>query len=186
MRIPTRQPSTLAVALIAVLLVAAAPQASAAKRSATPAKPATPAAEATAEAPATDVKFRDFFQMPVGPKGLELTEQIRALDGKRVRIVGYMVKNDQPVAGMFILSPLPVELGDEDESLADDLPPSSLFVHLADEATVPFHPGLIRLTGTLSIGSREERDDRVSMLQLQLDRNESRSLLAPPPQHASR
>jgi len=176
----------LAACLIVAIATAAPASAAGAKKSPAPSTAPRAADPAPAVAPATDIKFRDFFRTPVGPRGLELTEQIRALDGQQVRIVGYMVKDDEPTPGMFILSPLPVELGEEDERYADDLPPAALFVHLADHAsaTVPFHPGLIRLTGTLSVGSREEADGRVSTFQLQLDAPTSRSLVHRD-QHAS-
>jgi hypothetical protein len=118
----------------------------------------------------TDLKFRDFFKMPVGKRGLELTDKFLGLNGKRVRIVGYMAKAETPTPGMFVLSPLPVDLGDEDESLSDDLPASALFVHTgASQFVVPHITGLIKLTGTLSIGSQEEADGHVSMARLILD-----------------
>lgn len=118
----------------------------------------------------TDLKFHDFFKLPVGKRGLELTDKFLGLNGKRVRIVGYMAKAETPTPGMFVLSPLPVDLGDEDESLSDDLPASALFVHTgASQFAVPHITGLIKLTGTLSIGSQEEADGHVSMARLILD-----------------
>lgn len=117
-----------------------------------------------------ELKFRDFFKMPVGPRGLEPSDKLLGLDGKRVRIVGYMANAESPTPGMFILSPLPVELGDEDESLSDDLPPSALFVHMdASTLAVPHIPGLIKVTGILHIGNRAEADGHVSLARLQLD-----------------
>lgn len=117
-----------------------------------------------------ELKFRDFFKMPIGPQGLEISEKLLGLNGKRVRIVGYMANAESPVPGMFVLSPLPVELGDEDESLSDDIPPSALFVHLdADTFVVPHMPGLVRVSGTLSVGNQEEADGHVSMVRLRLD-----------------
>jgi hypothetical protein len=38
---------------------------------------------------ATDLKFSELFK-PIGPRGLEYSEKVRALDGKKVRILGYM------------------------------------------------------------------------------------------------
>jgi hypothetical protein len=119
----------------------------------------------------TDLKFREFFRLPIGPRGLEPSEKLIALAGKRVRIVGYMARQETPIEDAFVFSPVPVTLGDEDESLADDLPASVIFVH-ADQAagrTIPFHPGLLRLTGTLSLGAQEETDGHVSTVRLQLD-----------------
>lgn len=132
----------------------------------------------------TDLKFREFFRLPVGPRGLEPTEKLISLAGTRVRIVGFMAHHETPMADTFILSPVPVTLGDEDESLADDLPASVIFVHAAqpEGRTIPFYPGLLRLTGTLSVGPHEEADGHVSAVRLQLDTELSRLMLAGQPQ----
>lgn len=125
----------------------------------------------------TDIKFRDFFKMPIGKRGLELNYKFLSLDGKRVRILGYMAKAENPTSGMFVLSSLPVELGDEDESLSDDLPANSIFVHTTPKKfVVPHITGLISLIGTLSIGSQLETDGHVSMARLILDPDISMAL----------
>jgi hypothetical protein len=125
----------------------------------------------------TDIKFRDFFKMPIGKRGLELNDTFLKLDGKRVRILGYMAKAESPTSGMFVLSSLPVELGDEDESLSDDLPANSIFVHTDPKKfVVPHITGLISLIGTLSIGSQLEADGHVSMARLILDSDISMAL----------
>ncbi len=123
----------------------------------------------------TDLKFGEFFKMPIGPRGLDPSEKLLSLAGKRVRIVGYMVRQETPAAGVFMLVPLPVALGDEDEALSDDLPASTVFVHVGQAAQsesskpVPHYAGLLRLTGTLSLGSFDEPDGHVSTVRLQLD-----------------
>lgn len=127
-----------------------------------------------------ELKFRDLFKLPVGPKGLEPTDKLKGLDGKRVRIVGYMVQQEPPISGGFLLSPLPVVVGDADDSFADDIPASAIFVSLpkASDTIVPPLPGLIRLTGTLRAGAREVRGaGRVAPAVLELDREPERALL---------
>src|SRR5262245_37677187 len=57
---------------------------------------------------ATDLRFSDFFEMPVGSKGLRYTETARRMEGRRVRIVGFMVRQDQPTPGIFLLAPFPL------------------------------------------------------------------------------
>jgi hypothetical protein len=142
--------------------------------------PASVAVKGTLSAPppgVTDLKFREMFKMPIGPKGLELSEKLSELAGKKVRMVGYMVAQDDDTPGQFILSPLPVEVGDEDESLSDDLPASSVFVHAAPAAAqrdIPHLRGLISVTGTLRVGPREEAGGRVSSFQLELDDSASK------------
>src|SRR5262245_31299945 len=37
------------------------------------------------------LKFSDFFKFPIGPLGLEVTEELKDLDGRTVRIMGFMV-----------------------------------------------------------------------------------------------
>ncbi len=132
-------------------------------------------------ADAADLKFRDFFALPVGPKGLVPSQRLLSLAGQRVRVVGYMARQDQPSAGIVIVAPLPVVLGGEDESFSDDLPASVLYVHLADadrERTVPWAPGLHSFTGVLQLGAASESDGRLSFVRLQLDPEPSRALLA--------
>ena len=130
------------------------------------------------DAAVTELRFRDFFQLPVGPRGLQPSPQLLALDGRQVRISGYMAAAETPTAGGFILAPLPVKLGDEDESLADDLPASIVHVRLtpSDLVLAPL-PGRIWLTGTLQLGQRQEADGRLSIVHLQLDAAQSAALV---------
>jgi hypothetical protein len=119
-----------------------------------------------------ELKFRDLFLMPVSPRGLELSPKLQALDGRRVRIVGYMALQEAPAPGFFVLAPAPVHFADASDERADDLPPATLFVHLppAQANQVASHqPGLLVLTGTLSVGNREHGAGRIAMVQLQLD-----------------
>jgi len=132
----------------------------------------------------TDLKFGDFFKRPVGPRGLEVTPLLRSLDGRRVRIVGYMVRQDSTlgVTGLLVLAPLPVTMGEEDESFADDLPASAVYVHLAEAQQaqrLPHMPGLMALTGILQIGAAAEPDGRRSMVRLLLDDTVSREFEPP-------
>src|SRR6188474_3449389 len=57
-----------------------------------------------------ELKFSEFFVNPVGPRGLELTDKLKELDGKRVRILGYMAAQDERPPGSFLLTPVPVHL----------------------------------------------------------------------------
>jgi len=119
----------------------------------------------------TDLKFGEMFKLPVGSRGLEPSEKLLHLDGRRVHIVGYMV--NQEAMRSFILAPLPLALGDEDESFADDLPPAVVFVHRAAQGDLQHIPGLVAITGILSVGCYTEADGRVSMVRLTLYPNTS-------------
>lgn len=131
--------------------------------------------------PATDLGFAEMYRMPIGPRGLEPSAKLLSLDGQRVRLVGYMASTGAPVAGWLVLTPLPVSLGDEDESLSDDLPASVVFVHLSSDGAaqrrVPNLSGLLQLTGTLRLGAQQEPDGHVSAVRLLLDAADSRRLV---------
>lgn len=124
-----------------------------------------------APAGVTDLRFDEIFKMPVGPKGLEVTAKTLDLAGKRVRMLGYMVKQSQPSPWTLLLSPLPLTLHESHYGFAEDLPPQT--VHVFTEKTVtplvPYTPGLLLLTGRLELGPREEPGGRVSHIRLFLD-----------------
>ena len=87
------------------------------------------------------------------------------------------------------MSPLPVVLGDEDEKLVDDLPPTAVFVHLSPayaKKTTPNFSGLIQLSGQLETGAKEEADGHVSSTRLMLDDATSRLLVGPSGKHGTR
>lgn len=145
-----------------------------------PAKLMVKGALRTPPAGTTDLKFGELFKMPVGPKGLEPSDKLASLQGKPVRLVGYVANAEEPTPGLLILSPLPVVLGDEDEKLVDDLPPTAVFVHLSPayaKHTTPNFAGLIQLSGRLETGALEEADGHVSSTRLVLDDATSRLLV---------
>lgn len=180
--VPMNHPLPLAAALALLLGVSAVPV-HADEHAAPLAPPAALAVSPALGAPppgVEELRFADFFRRPVGPAGLEPSARLLALAGQPVRIVGYMAAAELPMAGRMVLAPLPVELGDEDEHLADDLPPQAVFVHLsgpAAERTLPNYRGLLALTGRLEIGPREEPDGHVSTVRLLLDAATSQACL---------
>src|SRR5450830_1142523 len=60
----------------------------------------------------TELRFRDFFRTPVGPTGLEISDTLRQADGQTVRLVGYMVQQENPAPGRFMLAPRPVQMSE--------------------------------------------------------------------------
>lgn len=126
-----------------------------------------------------DLKFRELFTLPVGPRGLEPSERLRALDGKRVRMVGFMVRSPEPGNASFVLAPMPVEISDEDEAQADDIPPSAVLVRLPKAQTMPIPnlAGLIRIEGVLRLGNVEDvTTQRVFSVLVELDAKPARAL----------
>jgi hypothetical protein len=137
---------------------------------------AAAAAEAASTAPGADpvvtLEFRDFYRQPIGRYGLEPSERLLGLNGHRVRIVGYMVDSEQPIAGVFMLTPLPVQLAESDDGPADDLPGSAVFVHLPGDyaARLPkFQPGEWEVVGRLELGAHEEANGRISYVRVLAD-----------------
>jgi hypothetical protein len=118
-----------------------------------------------------ELRFSDFFQMPVGAEGLVFTEKLKALSGQRVRIVGFMVRQTRPSPGVAILAPFALTTHENEYDVCDDLPPATLFVEVAkyQDIAVPHTPGPLLLTGRLEIGRRVEADGRVSFVRLALD-----------------
>ena len=120
---------------------------------------------------ATELRFRDFYQMPVGPAGLEISKSLRESDGKVVRLVGFMVQQDKTMPGRFMLAPRPIQMSEHADGEADDLPPATVVVSLAPEQQdwlVPHVRGLLAVSGQLSVGRVEQPDGRVSWVRLQL------------------
>lgn len=124
-----------------------------------------------AQVDVTDIKFSEFFKLPIGPRGLEPTEKLISLSGKKVRLLGFMAREEEPAPGVFIFAPLPVKIADRADGAADDLPPTATFVHVEKDAdkVVPYTPGLLLLTGRLEVGAKNEPLDRVSTVRLYLD-----------------
>jgi hypothetical protein len=123
---------------------------------------------------AADLKFSQFFKSPIGPTGLELSDALRAADGRPVRLVGYMVAQEQARPGRFWLTPRPVRMSEHADGEADDLPAGTVTVLLdptQQDRLVAHRNGLVTLTGTLSIGRVEDETGRVSWIRLQLPTN---------------
>lgn len=119
----------------------------------------------------THLDFGDFFKLPIGPQGLELTAKAAALDGRKVRLLGYMVKQANPSPWKILLSPIPVVTREREYSQAEDLPANVVHVFLPRDPSPirPYTPGLFLLTGRFEVGNRAEADGRVSMFRLYLD-----------------
>ena len=122
--------------------------------------------------PAVPLAFSEFFVLPVGPAGLEPTPRLLSLHGQRVRIEGYMVEEEEPYPGLFLLAPFPVALAERADGPADFLPPATLYVYAPEaqrDATSIHHRERLALTGTLELGAREEVNGRFSTVRLRLD-----------------
>jgi len=118
----------------------------------------------------SDLTFAEFFLTPIGDRGLAYTDKLRGLDSKPVRISGYVVQQDKPLPGILLLTARPAQLHEEHYGLADDLPAATLHAIMPPRQKHPVISGRpLTLTGTLSIGNREEPDGRISTVRLLLD-----------------
>lgn len=128
------------------------------------------------------LSFAELFKSPIGPAGFEFSDKARQLDGKLVRILGFMIHQDEALNGVLMLAPFALSTNEAEYGLCDDLPPAIVFVTVpkSRDARVPFTPGPLVLTGTLELGARTEADGRVSYIRLQLSDD-----LAPAPSHVA-
>ena len=92
------------------------------------------------------LEFQSFFKMPIGPKGLEVSEKVLNASGKKVRLTGYMVQHEISPLGAFILAPRPVQMSEHADGDANDLPASICWIILDEtqkNLSVPHIPGKV-------------------------------------------
>ena len=123
--------------------------------------------------------FKHFYKLPFGSHGLEISDVLRSANGKERKIVGYMVQQERPHLGRFLLSPRPVQMSEHADGEADDLPAALVTVYLdasQSDWAVPHTKGLISLTGTIEVGRLEETDGRVSWVRMRVSPEATRGM----------
>jgi hypothetical protein len=131
---------------------------------------------AAGKSAAAMIGFQEFFRLPVGAYGLEPSERLLEMQGRTVRITGYVADEQDPIPGLLLLAPVPVVLSEREDGPADDLPGSTLFVHLPDDGdSLRNHRGPVEFTGRLEVGGREEADGRISYVRLYVSDSPSHS-----------
>ena len=117
-----------------------------------------------------ELAFREFYRMPVGPRGLEPSGKLLSLNGKRVRIRGFMGEVEPEDKRRFILTPIPLKPQPEEYGACDDIPATHVLVTVPGNPDEPVRhlPGPLLLTGTLSVGS-SPREGGTSFVRLLLD-----------------
>jgi hypothetical protein len=133
-----------------------------------------------AGSPVPTLSVRELTEPVPRGGGLAPTGRARALDGSRVRLLGYMARQEEPSPGGFWLTSRPVEC-DEGGGGTADLPPGSVRVLLPGEAPAPID-GPIAVTGTLEVGNRGGEGGPPSAVRLRVDPSPP----APPPPSSSR
>jgi hypothetical protein len=114
--------------------------------------------------------FHEFYKMPVGARGLEPTDRLLSLNGKRVRILGYMGEMQRDSKRALIFSPLPLEAQPEEYGLCDDIPATHILVTLPGntDEQISHINGRLLLTGILSVGTYSENRE-TSFVRMTLD-----------------
>ena len=127
----------------------------------------------------SNLRFKDFFRTPIGPRGLEISDTLRRSDGQLIALTGYMVQQETPAVGHFMLTPRPVQMSEHSDGDADDLPPATVLVYLdaaQKDWVIPHTRGLVSLTGVLTVGRHEGPDGRIAWVQLQLGPDAARGM----------
>lgn len=138
-------------------------------------------APAAAEPAPQTLAFQDFFVHSSGPHGLALSPTLLAADGQRVTLKGYMVQQERAALGHFMLTPRPIQMSEQADGDADDLPLAWAMVYLDPEqenCAIPHSRGLLEITGVLHVGRDEGPDGRVSWVRLQLPAEATRGMNA--------
>jgi len=134
-----------------------------------------------AQADSLRLRMTEFFQSPVGPKGLQISPSLRDAQGKKISIQGYVVQQEVAASGQFLLTPRPIQMSQHADGEADDLPPSTVLVVLPAEQRdwmVAYTRGLVEVVGVLDVGRQEGPDGRVTWVRLQLDSEATRRMNA--------
>ncbi len=131
-----------------------------------PAKSASPSASGKTAAPLT---FRELL-VPTA-KELQPSAKLLALRGKRVRMVGFMIDQEEPTKGTFYLWKRPV-FNDESGAGVGDVPPDAILVVVrgAKNAVISHTARPLQVTGILEVGPRTEDNGASTMLRILLDR----------------
>lgn len=125
----------------------------------------------------TDLNFSELLEGRVTARGISISPKAMSLDRKRVRIVGFMVRQEDAPRGRILIAPVPVQLHDEHYGLADDLPAATIFVSTprADKPAIQYTREPLTVTGVFSVGNREEPDGRISLFRMEMDRPAKRA-----------
>ncbi|OYW78145.1 MAG: hypothetical protein B7Z37_00440 [Verrucomicrobia bacterium 12-59-8] len=131
----------------------------------------TPSAVPYADSSSVALKFEEIFVTPAGPRGLEYTAKARALDGKKVAVTGFMLRNDNIDPAIFFFCETLQAYNEREEGLSDSLPPSMVHVILPvkKNSAPAWRQEKMTLYGTLDLGSRQEQSGRVSHVRLHCD-----------------
>jgi hypothetical protein len=118
-----------------------------------------------------ELRFQDLFNPVIGDRGPEYTDIVKRLNGKKVRVAGFMVRELNRKGGVFMLAPWPTRIESDGYCVYEDFPPATLHVLLPEVFTkpLPFSPGLLAVTGTLDLSPGQMPDGRNCVASIRLD-----------------
>ena len=111
---------------------------------------------AVAQSAPFKLEFREMLLQT--PKGLTPSPRLRQLDGKRVKIEGFMAMQENASTGGFWLCPTPI-FQDESGAGTGDLPPNAVFVQVrgAGSKPVSYLRGKLSVTGKFHLKGAHPR-----------------------------
>ena len=115
--------------------------------------------------------LNELLILPSGTLGIQISPKASSLHGEKVRLSGYMVKSEEISTGQFYFSHNPIQLSEQADGAASDLPASAGLVKLDPSQAnwvVAHKTGILILEGTLLVGRQEDAQGAVSWFQLQL------------------
>lgn len=119
----------------------------------------------------SELSFTNIFITPAGPTGLAYTDEIRKLEGKPVRMTGYMVRTVNKDPDAFMFTRFPVATFFEEYGIVDDVPPNFAVALLKPREGMgsAWQPFAVTVFGQLELGSRNEQDGRISYVRIRSD-----------------
>ena len=114
------------------------------------------------------LSFRELIER--SPRGLRPSPRLLSLEGRRVRLVGYMAQMEAPPKGGFYLCAAPV-FATEGGGGTADLPPDAVLVIVKSARGKELAPlsRPVEVTGVLEVGTRVDDEGHVSNIRIVLD-----------------
>ena len=122
-----------------------------------------------------ELRFRDFLSYCTGNDGNQtpqISDRLRQAEGKKVRLVGYMLPQEHACSGGFVLTAQPCQADHLRIDLSDARMPAAVRVEFDDahrDWTVPFLKGLVEVSGMLRVGRHTDAQGYCALATLQLE-----------------
>ena len=121
-----------------------------------------------------ELRFRDFFTHCTGNDGNQtpqISDRLRQAEGKKIRLVGYMLPREPAFPGGFVLTAQPCQADHLRTDQCDARMPAAVRVEFDDahrDWTVPLLKGLVEVSGVLRVGRHIDAQGYCALATLQL------------------